>query len=117
MLTVMESQQPTHAKPRINGNDLRQYERKAVTLVGRLQSQNGRDAVVVTPDGTEVKVLMGIGSTYSPVVEIHGTVDHAGGEWVLREESFVSFPEEFDLSLYGEFLTLAHTKFRDIFLA
>ena len=34
------------------------YERKAVTLVGRLQSQNGRDAVVVTPDGTEVKVVM-----------------------------------------------------------
>ena len=44
---------------------------------------------------------MGIGSTYSPVVEIHGTVDHAGGEWVLREESFVSFPEEFGELVVG----------------
>lgn len=89
--------------PRVGFAQLKNYINKKVLFVGKIESINNNLVNMQAPDGS--KVVVQANSHYdTPFAEVTGVVMDP---MTIREESHVSFGENFDMNLYNEFLKLA----------
>eukprot|EP01098_Paradermamoeba_levis_P004928 TRINITY_DN2098_c0_g1_i4.p1 TRINITY_DN2098_c0_g1~~TRINITY_DN2098_c0_g1_i4.p1 ORF type:complete len:107 (-),score=14.16 TRINITY_DN2098_c0_g1_i4:27-347(-) len=98
--------------PRVEGSSLRNHVGQTVRLVGRVKnSQSGR-AVLEAADHIDVVVLTNPGTQYmTEYVEVIGQVTPEGS---IKEVTWTSFGDQFDLDNYRQFLQLS-TNFPEIF--
>ncbi|GJJ71529.1 replication factor A3 [Entomortierella parvispora] len=98
--------------PRINSAMLGNHIGGHVRLVGRVESQNSKFAVIVASDNGQVHVQMAEGAQYGTrYMEIIGVVNQ---DLMVSELTSTNFGDDFNLEIYNEQIIKAQ-KFPNIF--
>lgn len=97
--------------PRVGFGQLKNYIGRKVIFVGKIESIDNGLVNMQAPDGS--KVVVQANTNYdTPFVEVTGVVVDP---MTIREESHVSYGENFDLNLYNEFLKLSSGPYVELF--